>query len=567
MTDPEVGDFDDFESPPADLGYLTPPEMAMVEADRARGLTDAMSDESNHRLTPVNVRPATAPAVQVWLNDPARYLHVLRRMPYDKFTYDSAYSVRHARRQGTFAQLEAALPEGYNFELLLIGPDRALLFERNAPRVGDKVVPTETLPVWKYGDDPEELIRMCRAYPRRKWSRIVIGFLPTKMRVEKQGLFLTKYHEERVRLLNWLHKVQLAFPDVVLHLHKGKVFRHMFGLSLTAADFDPYSRSVGGYIILPNGEVTHVNRMRGALRWLHVLGYSRADLAGDDDRVMFNIASALWAAENFCSRESLAHTRYGRREDPFGLHRKPVIAPTRRWGDDDLTKPTRPTVKHMAMRPLEITPEYQPMYAGHPEPFEVVEPIADLPLIPIRARRRETLDKVLCNSCSLAPRCEYVREGGLCILKSADTTALVRLFGTRDAELVAQGLGDVLAIQAQRHGKLAQAWDQSIEEIKASPASQVIAKSKHLTELESSLVRGAEALIKVLSPETKINSNVPAVNATQINVYNPATLVADVVRRLEEKGIERSAIEPSMIMEAAQDQGLVPIDDIPEAGL
>ena len=46
-----------------------------------------------------------------------------------------------------------------------------------------------------------------------------------------------------------------------------------------------------------------------------------------------------------------------------------------------------------------------------------------------------------------------------------------------------------------------------------------------------------------------------------INVYNPATLVADVVRRLEAKGIDRAAIEPAMIIEAAQEQGLVPLSD------
>lgn len=551
-----MGEYDDYLEDPNE-GFLTSEEMLAAEVDIAKGL--GTMDDRAAMLTKSPILLKRRPTTELWLRNPMGYLNALYDVPFPRFIHNAEYS----KHKQIYPVLAEVLPDAMDFQLMVVkAPAEVYLYTRSGSDPAlyrGEIRPVARVPAWKWGDNPEDLIRMCRAAERRGWDRIVVGWLPRKMR---KGDVKTA-NEHRARTFAWLHRVGQAFPEVNLHLFGGTEYRHTFGLEFASADIDPMRDVLKYRVTLPNGRSMAEEKARLNLRWMHVLGYGADDIMTSKNRVLFNMHSAMWASENYTDERALRYTRNGRREDPYGLlpERKGKVAKPETFSSREYSnRGVRPPLKSLTkldprLFEPETTPDFFPQFGPDPkEAYDHVQPISALPLVPVRARRPETMDKILCDSCSLAPSCKYVRDRGVCIVPSSETKGLARLFGTRDVDTLKEALQGVLATQATRHAVLAESWDADFADAEQGYRSK-IDKSKHLTELENSLTRGVEALIKIMDPSQRIG-NLPATNATQINVYNPATLVADVVKRLEAAGIDRASISPAMVIEAAREQGI-----------
>jgi hypothetical protein len=287
-------------------------------------------------------------------------------------------------------------------------------------------------------------------------------------------------------------------------------------------------------VILPSGKGVRKLDTREVLKWIHVLGFSATEIRTLDGRVRFNIASALWASENYRSAEPISHLRAARRTDPLALLKNGLPrAGVTRWN--------KPNLRQKMTNPF-LDPDRFPQTSPDlDEPYDMAFPVSNTRGIPLTPKGGESKDKILCNACSLAPTCRVYREGAICILTTSPTSRLASMFGTRDTETLKGLLAEVLASQAQR-------YERSVEAFRDDDESDILdlKRSDHLMKMENSLVRSTETLMKILDPQFR-DSNVPSINASTTNIYNPQVLVADVVKQLEDRGISRSQITPAMI--------------------
>ncbi len=490
---------------------------------------------------------------EVWWRSPHTSRYEIAATGYDKFVY----SLRGIRKLGIhpYRSINDFVSSVVDWRMWIVDSQarEAYQYSRETPpNVMGTMHPLRRAPVWSYNDDPDTLTKLCKAYKRSGWDRIFITGMPRT----NNRYFITGETRvsEKARAYDFVHRVGAVYPEVILHLHDTTQFRSMFGLNFGAVDFDPSALGAKFVVHLPNGRQAKVGSeaIQKQLKWIHVLGYSLPSLATRKGRIMFNMHSALWAAENYSSESALVSTRTVARDDPLGLFGiKPVVQRT-----------NRPL--HYRLLAPEHDPDKQPQMGqadedGKPvEPYCYVQPVTNMPLVPVAPRHNTGYDKILCDPCSLRYSCRYYRKAGLCILPSSPAAGLARLFATRDAEQIRLALSSVLQHQAARLERVSEVWDA------ADPTDletdEVIKRSEHQMKLENSLSRGAEAMIKILDPSQRTPSFTPAIDARQIHIYNPSVLVADVVKRLEAAGVGRKDIDPAMVIEAARDRGMLDED-------
>lgn len=492
-------------------------------------------------LRTVNLRQPT----ELWWRNPQQSPKLLREAAFPRYVL-SVNTLRYAPG-GPYRMLTDALPATVDWKLWVVSNDYAHLYDRTTePDKKGTMTPLRRAPVWQFGTDPEDLVKLCRAYESAGWDRIFLSRMPI-VRGKREGDSL----RERNRVYDYVHRVGAAFPHVRLHVHGQNNWRASFGLNFQAADIDPYFHSAK-LITLPNGRVAICvgKDLHRHLKWIHVLGFDVPSLRTQHGRIAFNLHSAMWAAENYSSEEALAKTRHHNpsRTDPLGLYALDIK-------DEKRTKYPLGMRMRMPVHDPDKQPQMAPVREGKVEPYHLAEPIVGLPLVPVKPRADTKFDKVLCDPCTLKDKCRHFRDGGLCILPRSPSSDLARLFNTRDADQVREALSSVLQHQAERLSRISDSWDgESVDEL---GTDEVIKRSEHQMKLENSLARSSEAMIKILDPSQRTPSTIPAINATQINVYNPAVLVANVVKKLEEAGIDRSKIKPEMIIEAAREAGAI----------
>jgi len=144
-------------------------------------------------------------------------------------------------------------------------------------------------------------------------------------------------------------------------------------------------------------------------------------------------------------------------------------------------------------------------------------------------------DKIVCDTCSLASRCTYAREGSVCTLPGSEGGALSTYFNTRDAETIKIGLGALLGKQADRLEEHMKTEERAGE---LNPA---------VTKLMQDLFKQGILLAKLLEPKgSAVTVNV-GVQAPAIDPTDPKQLMAEVMRQIEATGIPRDAITPAVV--------------------
>lgn len=489
---------------------------------------------------PPLVRSSHLPAVpvQVWVRRPWSARQLFTEHPYSRFVFTPADLSRN--RLNPDVLLRRMLPPGMDYEYMLLDRRAALL--HSSARYNDADYEPRRIPTWAATEDPDMLLRLCAS---RRYPRIVVGWFPRGVEVR----------ERNWRVLQFLHRVGAEFPDVKLHLSGSRVFRHMFGLNFSSVDYEPVSEALSHRVVLPNGKLATMSTWPKNMKWIHVLGFSTSELLTKDGRVRFNMMSALWAAEHWRDAEPIPATSgEARKTDPLGvlsLRAKRQWTPLR--GSSELRQQFR-------------TPWLDPDLFGQTspdpdEPYAFAEPVIGAEMVPVShpVEIAGSRDKILCDSCSLAPKCRVFREGSVCIVSSSPTSRLAESFGTRDTETIKGVLGEILARQVER-------YERSAVRFRDDDESDItdLKRAKHLMDMENSLVRSTETFMKILDPSFR-ESNVPSISSTTMHVYNPQVLVADVVRQLEASGVARSQLTPEMIQKALEGRsgGTVPVEGSP----
>lgn len=339
--------------------------------------------------------------------------------------------------------------------------------------------PAAIYPVWEFGAPMERLETLCAGnmFPDQE-HRVVIIRPPNGN---------TNVGRAFYRMLT---EMQEEYPDVIIHLHGLFSYRIMFGLGFKSVDIMPREIARLGRVCLPSGkEVTH-EYAASEPHWVNLLGMKPHELKVPRSRCMYNIRSALWAAEHF--QEAIRFKTKGfSHVDP----------------DDPLKRPPRNKT------------------------------------IMVRRNPEQPGDKFLCDMCSLQIACKYFRTGAVCIVPDSESVELARFFKNRDSGVIIDGLGTLLATQTRR---LEKAMAKENETGNLSPEV-----TKIINTLFDRGVKLAKLVDPSLAAAGAPRSN--TVNLTQINASTPQELMSQIVNSFAAQGIPADQITQEMIQRVLSD--------------
>lgn len=414
-------------------------------------------------------------------------------------------------------------------------------------RPGDKFgIPSAVHPVFTYGDSQEILEEML-AFPWGQDSELCAN--PDEQPADRVPVMgqehriiitnLPNMRDARSRgFLRFMAGKQQEYPECIVHLHGLTAFRPMFAYPFRAVDFEARTTAQGGRVCMPTGNIVPYERSVNTPQWLKLLGYTVGDLAIPRQRTMFNISSAVWAAKYF--RSSLRF-RVGRKS-PNGtvfpgmgndeaanepddelsiLIRAKEAEARKRIEAGEIPDPTAQVVDTKSS-----DNDYQPPVVSSPSSFHNV--------------KYQTGDRVSCDSCSVARSCKVYREGSVCNLTSSDGQKLAKAFGSRDSGQIIDALGHLLGMQSER---LDTAMQNERDFGETDP---------EVTKLMNSLFKNGTTLAKLVDPTlngagVNVNVGVGAGGQAQVTTGNPNTIMAQIIRVLEDKGIPRSEITSDMV--------------------
>ena len=427
----------------------------------------------------------------VWFRNPDNYIRELVETGEKRIAWDRGRLVKVKIDPNTFGDLYFGA--GATWEALVIGEQGAAHIDQSHTMKAPRAV----YPVWEYGDDFGELEELmaenigqdkdaCSDMSVPPDERPVFG---QRHMVVISGLPPSNTGPGR-RVIAQIKELHEDYYDTLIHIHNMYSFRVLFGLEFGSADFDPRTDAKGGNVIIPPGKKLSPSALVANPQWARMLGFNPVDLDIPRNRCIFNIKSAVWAAENW-------HTQ---------------IAPkTRGVHEPDTTTPAA---------------AYFPPTVG----THVISARVGLPT-----------DKVICDECSLAVDCSYYRSGAVCSIPKTDTASIARHFGTRDADTILDGLQAIVERNAKR-------LDKSLHD------EEVMGDiNPDTTKMTGLVFDQGMKLAKLLDPRLRggpsVQVNVGSGGQAEISVGadGPRKLVASAIRELEAQGFKREDITPEMV--------------------
>ncbi len=270
-------------------------------------------------------------------------------------------------------------------------------------------------------------------------------------------------------------------------------------------------RPNGTTLTLPNGgEMTPAESWERphVQDWLKVIGFDLEDVTlagplGVRNRRALSIASAFWASRHW--------------NDPVSRLETPEDDPE--WAE----------------KVAEI--------GASPEVLEAL-PAAKIALRKVGGASPTPVhgDMIACNSCTLFDQCRLARAGAICTLPESDMGELADFFKTRDASKVIDGLGLLLAKQADRVESVMA--DEAASEDSAVLRGDVTKMIHGLFDRGVKLAQLNDPRLKG-GPQVSVSLTNNAVG--QITQGSPQQLAAGVVAELEARGVRRQDITPELI--------------------
>lgn len=429
---------------------------------------------------------------EVWLRNPRAYIREIVEVRQLLIVWDKGSLVKHSIDPVKFCDLH--VPADQHYRMLVIGNTEQGCAELS--RGGHPDEPDAVYPVWSATDEDisvlEELIQyppgedadVCGDESVERAHRPVLG--------QEHRIILTDMPKLNTgpgrKMIRVLSELQDEYPDAILHLHGTYSWRAMFSASFRSVDFDSRTQAAKGMVFLPNGKQVRHEATTSFPQWVTLLGYNPVDLAVPRNRCMYNMKSALWAAK---------HYNENFRFKSKGDHTPDVDAP-------------------------------------------------DVKVTPVTAKAKglnyKSGDKFTCDTCSVQNACKYYRQGAVCSVPDSEPVKLASFFNTRDSDTIVEGLGILLAAQANRLERGMQ--DEEFGDELDPEVSKMI----------NSLFSNGTKLAKLTNPElaggTKVGVFVNGGQGASVAVGSSASqLTAAIVQELEAKGIPREDITPEMIGE------------------
>lgn len=414
---------------------------------------------------------------QAWFRNPFTYIRECVEVLATNIAWDRGFA--HKNRVDPRTHIEAHLLPSIPYRLLLVGDQGTAEYRRGSTE------PVALYPVWEYGLDPLEYLEKLLADPtcfrshrlaergmaENQEHRVVITNLPGVNSIVGQGV------------IRMLQEMQSDYPEAIMHIHGIYSYNVAFGKRFGAADVLPRDWAAQGYLILPNGK-----RIRGEeefeknMKWVNMLGFRASELKVARNRCMFNIKSAIWAAENWDN------------PDPQRIRssRKIIVDPD-----------------SIAFKPVTVQRRMIP-------------------------QARE--DRILCDQCDVASNCRLYRSQGVCVVPGSDTEELVKLMKSRDSDAIIRGLAGILEMEldAVDNARAVESDSGELQPELNRRLKTAFASGVQLAKLVNPTLAAAGA--------TRVNVNVGSGGQAAILTTTPAQMISVIVAQLEAKGIHRNDI-------------------------
>jgi len=428
--------------------------------------------------------------VEVWYRNAEPYVREALEHGATLFAFNASFLERRSVDIDRFADLFLAPPLDYR--MLVIAPDGTAELRRGWTRARPKAV----YPTWDYKLDDiatlEELIATPVGADWAACNDTRCGLHERPVYGQEHRVVITSAPGMQLgigrRFASTIRDLQAEYPTATLHMTGLASFRVMFGLDFKSIDLDPFELGRGDMVMLPNGKRIHEKDVGRWAKWIALLGFKNADLKVPRNRTLYNMRSAEWAAEHF-------------KEDiPFRSRGKIVV-------DPDAKDHVIPTT-----------------------------------LSPMSKQVNATVgDKVHCDTCSLAPSCKYFRDGQVCSLPQSETASLAKLFRSRDADQVIDGLGAVLSVHTER---LEHALDVEVE----FGGKDGTPLDPEVTRLANSLFDRGVTMAKLLAPGRFTGPKVAiSVGGSAQAVETPQVQMARTIQELKGQGYTIDQITPELI--------------------
>lgn len=422
---------------------------------------------------------------EVWFRNPHNYVKELAEVggPYN-VVWDRGMLVK----KNIEPVIHAKLYFGVNaeFNILCVGPQGSAHLDKDHGLDN----PLAVYPTWEYGENfniLEEMVSSpigldtdaCSADVPRD-ERPVLGQPHTVVVTNLPNAQLSANRP----FYRHLRELQEEYPNCKILLHGSYSFRIMFGMGFGAADVDPRTDAANGKVTLPNGKNLAFARTTGHMQWVNHMGMKITDLKVPQQRCIFNIKAAKWAGEHFGS---------------------------------DINFKSRGSVENV----------------------DTTSPVTNLPttqrFTSTSQIEKQEGDMVSCDSCSLSDTCKQYREGAVCSVQGSETSALSKMFQSRDSDRIIDGLGAILAAQTNR---LERGMESEEEFGELDP---------EVTKMMNSLFANGVKLAKLVNPNlTKPLVQINNGAAGAVANANPKEITAAVVRALEDSGVRREDITPDL---------------------
>lgn len=433
-------------------------------------------------------------STEVWFRNPDLYVRELVEVGYGRIAWDRGLLVKKRIDPDKHAALYFG--RGIPWELLLVGEQGTAHLDADHPFTAPKAV----YPTWQYGDDAGLLEELCKANIGEQSVHCSDMTVPVDQRPvfgQEHRVVVTDIPAVHTgpgrKFVRYLREVQQDYPDCVIHVHGLYSYQVAFGFGFRAADMEARSTAAKGKVVVPAGREMKWEAVAKNPQWVTVLGFKPVDLGIPRVRCMYNIKSAIWAGENYVKLDK--------------FHTRPTAQVI------DTTTPATDYSAPQAVRPI----------SGHV----------------LATKKKNENDYFACDTCSLMTECKYSRAGAVCSVPGAEPTDLARYFKTRDADLIIDGLGTLMAAGTRRLQK-----GMEIEEEFDELSPEV---TKMMGQLFTNGVKLAQLLDPNLRGGPKVQVNVGSGGAAQVNMQTPQQLMGEAVRQLEARGIRREDITPAMI--------------------
>ena len=425
---------------------------------------------------------------ELWWRNPHNYIKELAEVQHARnVIWDRGMLMKRAIDPVVHARLWFA---GEPFRLLVCGEQGTA--ELDMTHTMDN--PLAVYPTWVYGvDDFTDLEEMV-TNPVGEDARVCnsVGVPPDELPVYGQehrvilaGMPGSHTGAAKHLFQNIMDLVNEYEGTVKLHLHNSYSFAAMFARGFASADYEPRSNAAHGKLHLPNGKMIKVEQAQRAAHWIAQLNMAPGEMTDPRMRCIFNIKSAMWAADNY--ERDLKFTKKG---------------------DVNLDPRAKQIQSHPGARTV------------------------------LNGAKAQAGDKVTCNSCSLQNDCQYFRADAVCSLPDSETSALANYLNSRNADRLVDAMGTMLSAQAKR---LERAVKEEEDYGEYSPEV-----TKMLNNLFANTLKLAKVIDPNLT-KPQVQITLGAGVAGSITADSPQQLVARAMRALEDQGIAREDIKSDMV--------------------